>query len=42
LDKAEQTKEEIPATATASDPETSVYEKYRQAFELDNWSLGKR
>jgi len=42
LDKAEQTKEEIPATATASDPETSVYEKYKQAFELDNWSLGKR
>lgn len=42
LDKAEQTKEEIPATATASDPEATVYEKYKQAFEFDNWSLGKR
>ena len=42
LDKAEPTKEEIPATATASDPETTVYDKYRAAFDLDNWSMGKR
>ena len=42
LDKAEQIKEEIPVSATASDPEVSVYEKYKKAFEVDNWSLGKR
>lgn len=42
LDKAEQIKEEIPVSATASDPEVSVYEKYKKAFEVDNWSLGRR
>jgi hypothetical protein len=42
LDKAEQIKEEIPVSATASDPDISVYDKYKKAFEVDNWSLGKR
>lgn len=40
LDKIEETKEEIPVSATASDPEASVYDKYRKAFDIENWSLG--
>jgi hypothetical protein len=42
LDKAEQIKEEIPVSATASDPEVTVYDKYKKAFDVENWSLGKR
>jgi len=40
LDKIEEIKEEIPVSATASDPEASVYDKYRKAFDIENWSLG--
>ena len=42
LDKAEKIKEEIPVSATASDPEVTVYDKYKKAFDVENWSLGKR
>jgi len=40
LDNLEETKEEIPVSATASDPEASVYDKYKKAFDINNWSLG--
>ena len=42
LDKAEEVKGEIPVSATASDPEVTVYDKYKKAFDVENWSLGKR
>jgi folylpolyglutamate synthase/dihydropteroate synthase len=42
LDKAEKSKEETPVSATASDPEVTVYDKYKKAFDVENWSLGKR
>ncbi len=42
LDKFEEAKEEIPVSATASDAEANVYDKYRKAFDIENWSLGSR
>jgi hypothetical protein len=39
LDKAEEVKEEIPVSANAS--EADVYDKYRKAFDMGNWSFNK-
>jgi chromosome segregation ATPase len=39
LDKAEEIKEEIPVSANASEAE--VYDKYKKAFEMGNWSFNK-
>jgi hypothetical protein len=37
LDSAEEAKEEIPVSATASDD--TVYDKYRAAFDMGNWTF---
>jgi hypothetical protein len=37
LDNAEETTEEIPVSATASDD--TVYDKYRAAFDMGNWTF---
>ena len=39
LDKAEEIKEEIPVSANAS--EADVYDKYKKAFDMGNWSFNK-
>ena len=40
LDGAEEAKEEIPVSATASDD--TVYDKYRAAFDMGNWTFQNR
>jgi hypothetical protein len=39
LDKAEEIKEEIPVSANAS--EADVYDKYKKAFDMGNWSFNR-
>ena len=39
LDNAEEIKDEVPVSANAS--EADVYDKYKKAFDMGNWSFNK-